>query len=422
MKMSAGATWPSRSSIAAAVATCVLVAQSSCAGSRFRLTPAQPTINDNGATSSRIVQSVGPQRLRVLSFNLGDIRLGQCATPDGGLLQRICLRRESYGATSTYQPIVEIDYAVRNDLNVGTFRQYSQRVDTSGGATFDFPSIANVSAAGSQARYLLVFEWRRYRYQSLYKHRSERGQYERSYELEENSPAVTAVETGIAVRIAFDVRLRSVDASASASFGFGNMAAALANQLVDVQVGYEVIGITRDILPRNPVNISSVDGYVAAMSDFYAAVRSISDEWNNYVAAQPRTEADAGSATDAGAPNSFQLGVLAFYVSGSTALGEGTLPAFNRGYAEGLRRAAAGSSCAAALRAFGQTPAAQPDGGADASTQLDVDFEAGIRAAYNFLNQESLRSPGCSERPPTDEQQRDANVELRRMSASVQQR
>lgn len=394
-----------------------------------------PPRNDNGVQSSRIVQAVGPGRLRVLSFNLGDLRLGQCATSGAGLIEAMCVSPPSANVLT--------DLDLRPDLNAGTFRQYSQRIDIDGSAGFSGTGTVSANTRTNYSRFLLVFEWRRYRYQDLFHQANGTAT---GTEVQPGRNAVTALEVGIAVRIAFDVRLRSTDASVSAGFGFGNIAAALANQQVDVQVGYEVIGSTLDILPQRPVNISSVDSYMSAMTEFYNAVQRLSSDWNNAV------EPAGSGPNDGGAPNAgasdggrgasprFRLGVLAYYVSGAFTETNDTSSRFDAGFRDGLRLVASGVSCTdaetartrnsggtATVAASGSSSTRQTEtvnriaaalftdrqenSGDNRGVLVDLDYVAGILAAY----QEATGSASCLSASPSGDARSRANEILGRL-------
>jgi hypothetical protein len=143
------------------------------------------------------------------------------------------------------------------------------------------------------------------------------------------------------------------------------------------------------------------------MSDFYGAVRALSDAWNTH-ATSSASASDAGDAAAGEASSIFRLGVLAYYVSGPGIEEDSTQQAFSAGYGQGLRQAAAGWHCEQSLAAVPVTPSAI-DGGVP---ERDTDRVAGVRAAYSAITDNAP----CNRTPPTAEQRRRANVELQRFS------
>ena len=215
--------------------------------------------------TSHFTEAVGRNRIRVVAFDFGGVELGQCTTPEGDLLSTTCTRDHQNTTTFTrgtqkrrYHEYNEGDaFQGISDLNAGMFRQYSMRTDTNGSS-----SLSVVVTSGKQetkvsiSHHVLIFEWRRYVLEEIHIDGP-------------TKPHVSALERGIGVRIVFSVSLRSTDAALAATFGFGSLATALARSEAEVEVGYELIGTTMDILPERATNITSVDGYMDAMTKFY---------------------------------------------------------------------------------------------------------------------------------------------------------
>lgn len=139
---------------------------------------------------------------------------------------------------------------------------------------------------------------------------------------EPNRPYVSAIEKGIAVRIIFDVQLRTTDSQLSASFGIANLAAVLARNEATVEVSYEVTGTTIDPLPEEAIIISSVDEYLDAFKRFHIAVADISNAWDSYaIDGSNRTftlrATDQPSTPITVTDSHFGLAQLAYYVQGT---------------------------------------------------------------------------------------------------------
>ena len=320
--------------------------------------------------SSNFVEAVGRNRIRVVAFDFGGVKMGQCATPEGDLIDGVCAQTRAIpnavpDTLDVTQGAPEIDtleitrggvkYSSAqlkqrplSDYNSGMFRQYSLRTDTTGSAAVAVAAGAKSDSKIFISRHLLVFEWRRYTLDET----AGPGAASRS-------PYVSGIERGIAVRVVFDVSLRSVDVNASLTFGFGSLATALASSRASVEVGYELIGTTMDILPERATNITSVDGYIEAMNRFYDAVRRISLAWecidfSKASAVSTRGECTVVPAstntpakyTQAGQDaSSFVPGILAYYVSGVRSDRVEDAASYAYGYQLGIEGTRKGQPC-----------------------------------------------------------------------------
>lgn len=279
-----------------------------------------------GRTSAptRYAERTDANRLRVVAFDFGGAVLGQGADTAGNLLTFQCFIDPSdieIVPTRPNEPpspvpektaplaktVSKNSSAVDLDLYKGMFRQYSRQVGTT------VETSADIGPVGSESRVFwshnfLVLEWRRYRLKRI-----------KQSNLCFGLPHVSAIEEGIAVRIVFDVRLRTVDAKLSAAFGIADLAVALARNEATVEASYELVGTRLDLLPHDAIIITSVNEYMNALKNFHAAVTTISDAWHDYnvhplkpVISIGKDDKEGYNRTDLFAPDQ-----LAYYVDGS---------------------------------------------------------------------------------------------------------
>lgn len=313
--------------------------------------------------NSNFIEAVGRNRIRVVAFDFGGVELGQCTTPEGDLRSKMCVPASDN--VSRDGKLEKEDVSTLSSLNSGMFRQYSLRTDNSGSVKISVPSPVEGKAdiKISISRHMLVFEWRRYVLESLSEKLSKWPFLEllRREALEDQEPYVSALERGVAVRVVFNVSLRSTDANAALSFGFGSLATALARSEAEVEVGYELIGTTMDILPERATNITSVDGYIDAMTRFYDAVRRISTAWECVdreamkdrlskepvlISYQPACD-NNGTLTQAGRDaGTFAPGILAYYVTGVRSDRLEEAAAYSHGYVAAIEGTRDKKTCA----------------------------------------------------------------------------
>lgn len=134
------------------------------------------------------------------------------------------------------------------------------------------------------------------------------------------APYVSAVEMGVAVRIVFDVRLRTTNAKMSAAFGIADLAAALARDEATVEVSYEIVGTVLDLLLKDAIIFSSLSEHLDAMEKFHHAVVAIRDAWHDYAVQNGATvevKVDEGDKTLAFAREKlFRPDEIAYYIDG----------------------------------------------------------------------------------------------------------
>ncbi len=233
-----------------------------------------------GRTSAptRYAERTDANRVRVVAFDFGGTKLGQGADPAGNLLPVGCkvdpthieIHPSKLGlGNPPPNPPPNSPPAESLELYKGMFRQYGRQV----GTTVEADIAVGPVGASSRVYFshnFLILEWRRY-------------QLERMIDPAPcQIPHVSAIERGIAVRIVFDVRLRTIDAKMSAAFGIADLAVALARSEATVEVSYELVGTRLDLLPRDAIVITSVNEYLNALKSFHLAVSSISDAWRDY--------------------------------------------------------------------------------------------------------------------------------------------
>jgi len=284
-----------------------------------------------GRTSAptRYIERTDANRIRVVAIDFGGVTLGQCADDDGNLLAYSCLRTGSSRSISMEQSDHRFDFGAQgrrpqpdllpappddssselSSMTSGMFRQYSTQV----GTTVEASVAAGTVGANTKvyfSRNFLVLEWRRF--------------YLDKAELEQSdshAPFVSAIEKGIAVRIIFDVRLRTADAKLTANFGIADLSTALARNEATVEVSYEILGITLDPVPSKALIITSLTEYLAAIDEFYRAVNLISRAAQEYESNGKRQSFtfninDGTSLAVKDMTVAFQPAALAYYVTG----------------------------------------------------------------------------------------------------------
>jgi hypothetical protein len=273
-----------------------------------------------GRTSAptRYAERTDANRIRVVAFDFGGARPGTLADSAGNLMSGSCLFEGKLADWVEVGPFNGPDILTASappagatptrefNLYKGMFRQYGKQV----GTTVEFS--AAIGPVGTElttyfSHNFLVLEWRRYQLTRL------------KQEANCLLTHVSAIETGVAVRIVFDVRLTTADASLNASFGIADLAAALARSEASVEVSYEVVGTALDLLPRKAVVISSLNEYLDALEKFHEAVVIISDAWQTYASTTDATIKVKMGDGEKPYPrkNLFTPDELAYYVSGS---------------------------------------------------------------------------------------------------------
>ena len=243
-----------------------------------------------GRTSAptRYTERTDDNRIRVVAIDFGGVELGQCADDVGNLLPASCLP-EGQAAPP------QLDCT----LTSGMFRQYSTQVSTTMDAS-GAVSLVSVSAQTYASHNFFVLEWRRYCLQSP----------------EVWGPAdeafVSGIEKGVAVRIIFDVKLQTVDAKLAANFGIANLSTALARNEARVEVSYEILGTTLDLVPSKALIVTSLSEYLDAVGEFYRAVKIVSSATGTL----PPNHPDAPPRDVTLSRSMFPLSTLAYYVSG----------------------------------------------------------------------------------------------------------
>ncbi len=229
---------------------------------------------------TQYAERIGDNRIRVVAFDFGGASLGRLADPAGALKPGSCLQenawQEGWVETGPWDPSTTLDterkyHDERANLYKGMFRQYGRQI----GTTVEFDGALGPLGAESSTFYsqnFLVLEWRRYRVARI-ADTSARWCFE---------PFVAAVEEGIAVRVVFNVKLSTTDNTLSASFGVAQLRAALARNEATVEVSYEVVGTTLDLLPKESIVISSLNEYSEAIDTFHRGIATIKDAWEQH--------------------------------------------------------------------------------------------------------------------------------------------
>ncbi len=253
-----------------------------------------------GRTSapSRYAERIDANRIRVVALDFGGAFLGQCSDLAGNLLPQDCRPRQLLEYWPDHNPLTghstldedkrankgevgeasepssnpaprsspaprsnasrsKVAEAPANtvQLRAGMFRQYSTQVGTTVETDIDIATFSNENKLFFSRNFMII-EWRRYALQrSLPPLETSDGprrvaDFGPGTSSRYSSPHVSGIEMGIAVRIIFDVRLRTADARISASFGIADLVGALARNEATVEVSYEVVGTTLDLLPE----------------------------------------------------------------------------------------------------------------------------------------------------------------------------
>lgn len=220
-----------------------------------------------GRTSAptRYTEKIDGNRVRVVAINFGKTTLGQCADLAGNLLPGNCKPEDSSLSGDS------------GELSAGMFRQYSTQVGTTIAAKMAIGPTATESTV-YVSRNFLVLEWRRYKTQDL----TLNGQLKNA-----NQYFVSAIENGVAIRILFDVTLRTADAKFNATFGIADLAAAFARNEATVDVSYEVLGTTLDLMPNNAIVVTSLKEYLDVLGEFYRVVGLVSEAAQVWTAKAP---------------------------------------------------------------------------------------------------------------------------------------
>lgn len=251
------------------------------------------------AAPTRYTERTDDNRIRVVAIDFGGVELGQCADDVGNLLPASCV------PPRFDQPA---ESELECTLSSGMFRQYSTLV----GTTID-TSIAVALLGGSGQTYyshnFFVLEWRRYCLQSPGYSSQATG-----------STFVSGIEKGVAVRIIFDVKLTTVDAALAMNFGIAALSTALARNEARVEVSYEILGTTLDLVPSKALIVTSLSEYLDAIDEFYRAVKIVSGASGMLLPNDVEAVDDELSARRknglALSPKIFPLSTLAYYVSG----------------------------------------------------------------------------------------------------------
>ncbi len=266
-----------------------------------------------GRTSAptRYTEKIDGNRVRVVAINFGGTTLGQCSDLAGNLLPGRC------------EPPGTLADTVMNgaELTSGMFRQYSTQVGTTVAAKVAIGPTATESAV-YLSRNFLVLEWRRYKPQG----------YKGYGQLKDvNQYFVSAIEQGVAIRIIFDVTLRTADAKFSATFGIADLSAAFARNEATVEVSYEVLGTNLDLMPDDAIVVTSLKEYLDVLGEFYRVVGLVSTATQSWAAKSipDAKKPDVLGTIDLNAgtdkvprlwdirANTFEPTALAYYVSGA---------------------------------------------------------------------------------------------------------
>ncbi len=256
----------------------------------------EPRVFDSSADA--VMDTDNPNIVRVLAYRNPAPEGGECVDDAYNTLGAMCLAdvKAVQPATTTHPSKGEFKFSSR-----------LVKLEVSGNAA---AAGSTVEATYSVATHQLVMEWSRFRIESFKGTKRDRPEL----------GFVSAVERGIAIRVLFQAKLRDATAKTNLSFGFGQLAAALAEGRAEVLVRYETVGIKRDILPTTAtISVTSVNDLVNVQSAFYKAIADVSDDWS----AQFRTASGNSAAAGAGgAPSSpFDFDEpIAYYVTRGTTL------------------------------------------------------------------------------------------------------
>jgi hypothetical protein len=249
------------------------------------------------AAPTRYTERTDDNRIRVVAIDFGGVELGQCADDVGNLLPASCLPPD---ATPAREP--------ECTLSSGMFRQYSTQVGTTVDTSIAV-ALLGVSGQTFYSHNFFVLEWRRYCLQSP-----------DYWGPAAEATFVSAIEKGVAVRIIFDVKLQTIDAKLAVNFGLANLSMALARNEARVEVSYEILGTTLDLVPSKALIVTSLSEYLDAIDEFYRAVKIVSSTSGIL----PPSPSEMGGCEQPGRPiedhalssQMFPLSTLAYYVSG----------------------------------------------------------------------------------------------------------
>lgn len=294
-----------------------------------------PTVAETYRGSTYVTEATDPQTLRVLLLGGSVVAVGQCASFEGGLLQRFdCL------------PAAQaFDLKLDANLGRGRFYEYSSvaevRVESQ-------VQVAGQKVSGSfyTSRHHFVFEWSRSRYDGL--------QQPQAIGKEHRRPVVVGADIGVAVRLHLDVRARTSSLESALTFGVGDLSAALATNEATVDIRYDSIGVTKDMMTcgLSPMfRVASVQEFLDAKAQFVKCSTAVDEAWNAYVngtlAPAPAAGVPAAAAPPAG---TFSPSVLAYYVGNVPAARIANDPAFVEGYNFGINATFVNRTCAAATK------------------------------------------------------------------------
>lgn len=236
--------------------------------------------------------------VKVSSFEMGSIVLGQCADFRGHLKRGICSARG--------RSLSAADLAIKSDLMAGKdlFNYYAEVLSVQSdvdakaafsGATFKGKSKLTVS------RHRIIYEWSRTRSIPLV-----------FDEQESPGPLVSSIDVGFAIRLVFDVTLASSNTEAATSFGPSEVAAAIATNRAKVSIRMDTVGISSSLVPEDlPTSVTSVDQFADVMSKFIKAIENVRDEYNDYKGVIGKNDGSTHTFNHL----SRELGVISYQVS-----------------------------------------------------------------------------------------------------------
>jgi len=283
------------------------------------------------------------------SLDVTNAQLGYCVTPDGSIQLQSCGTVEN------------LNLELNRNLSDAGGRFYSSMT------SFSAEANATVGASGGSTKiytstHRIIMEWSRRRYQQL------------STIPTISVGIVSAADVGIAVRVVFDVTISSADAKARSSFGFGDLATALALNQAKVMARYDIKGIVgMDLLTNTPPTaITSVSDLLEIQRGYYDRIKLISDLWNEYA-----NGADSLA-------NRFVLSPVAYYISNLPNPNVTNNAYYAQGYIYGIKSISEGKSC---QLGFQKIPS------------KDIDYILGFQRAYGDL----LRITSCDDNKPSDD-------------------
>lgn len=280
----------------------------------------------------------------LMTFTSPALRLGSCATASGAVTGKQCLKT-SPAILMSLKP---------EELSAGAYQTFARVLSV------DFNTDVKAATANAKGKEILetrqlVMQWARWREDA-----ASYGQGESV-----NTPFVAQVRVGVGVRLVLDVVVSRTTVQAGGTFGFGDIAAALAARKATAKVSLSLVGFPRSILPqRSPIFISSADEYGVVVQDFYDTIKQL----NALIATQTTP---------------FDGDVVAYRVVNMST--PQLTAAYSAGYVLGLRGIAAGKPCADVLS---ETP-----GLASMSPEDRASLEEGMTEVYARL----LSAPKCGD-------------------------